>query len=404
MSSVDTSDTGPESLIRAPTRIIQAACAVSLVFLIAAFSTDLSENPGNAIIGALLSAAFCAVLYKAWPRLLSDPGRDGVMAAGIGVYVAAGLIYWPLFSANPWSSFAGLAGSLIFLLAVLAGWKEVRKAPPTALFGIAVIFLYVLASCLAPILAPYSQSAPMGGSNLLWGSELKDGGIAYLGTDQLGRDILSRLLYGARNTVGIAFVTTALTFVLGSLLGLLAASMQGWIDQTLSRVVDVLMAIPQLIFALVIFTVIGSGAVKMIIVIALLDSTRVFRLSRSVAMSIVVMDYVEAAKLRGERLWYIIYKEVLPNATAPLAAEFGLRFCFVFLFISALSFLGIGLQPPTADWGAMVRESANLINFFLYAPAMGVTPLLPAFAIALLTVAVNFVVDWFLHKMSGLKE
>lgn len=94
----------------------------------------------------------------------------------------------------------------------------------------------------------------------------------------------------------------------------------------------------------------------------------------------------------------------MPNATAPLAAEFGLRFCFVFLFISALSFLGIGLQPPTADWGAMVRESANLINFFLYAPAMGVTPLLPAFAIALLTVAVNFVVDWFLHKMSGLKE
>lgn len=404
MSSVDSTATGPEALVRAPTLTIQVACAVAFTFLVAGFAVNLDGDLVSAASGFIVAAGFCAAFYRCWPRLLSEAGRDGILAAGVGIYVLAGLIYWPQFSANPWSSFAGMAGALIFLLAVLSGWKEVRKAPPTAWFGLTIIFLYVLASCLAPIIAPYSQSAPMGASNMPWGSELKDGGIAYLGTDQLGRDILSRMLYGARNTVGIAFVTTALTFLIGSLLGLLAASMQGWIDQGLSRLVDVLMAIPQLIFALVIFTVVGSGAVKMIIVIALLDSTRVFRLSRSVAMSIVVMDYVEAAKLRGERMWYIIYKEVLPNATAPLAAEFGLRFCFVFLFISALSFLGIGLQPPTADWGAMVRESANLINFFLYAPAMGVTPLLPAFAIALLTVAVNFVVDWFLHKMSGLKE
>ena len=142
--------------------------------------------------------------------------------------------------------------------------------------------------------------------------------------------------------------------------------------------VDVLMAIPPLIFALLILTVVGTGVIKLILVIALLDSTRVFRLSRSVAMNIVVMDYVEAAKLRGEKLMYVIWREVLPNAAAPLIAEFGLRFCFVFLFISSLSFLGLGLQPPTADLGSMVRDSANLINFYQYNKLMAITPLLPA--------------------------
>jgi peptide/nickel transport system permease protein len=107
---------------------------------------------------------------------------------------------------------------------------------------------------------------------------------------------------------------------------------------------------------------------------------------------------VEAAKARGEGLWWIIRKEVLPNVSAPLIAEFGLRFCFVFLFISALSFLGLGIQPPSADWGSMVRDNATLITFG------DVTPLIPAAAIALLTVAINFVVDWALHRSSGLKD
>jgi len=115
-------------------------------------------------------------------------------------------------------------------------------------------------------------------------------------------------------------------------------------------------------------------------------------------MNIVVMDYVEVAKLRGEGLWWVITREVLPNAMPPLVAEFGLRFCFVFLFLSALSFLGLGIQPPTADWGSMVRDNATLISFG------DITPLLPAAAIALLTIGVNFVVDWFLHQTSGLRD
>jgi peptide/nickel transport system permease protein len=129
-----------------------------------------------------------------------------------------------------------------------------------------------------------------------------------------------------------------------------------------------------------------------------LDSTRVFRLSRAVAMNVAVMDYVEAARLQGERLGWIMSREILPNILPPLVAEFGLRFCFVFLTVSALSFLGVGIQPPTADWGSMVRENATLITYG------DITPLLPAGAIALLTVAVNFVVDWFLQKTSALRN
>jgi len=198
--------------------------------------------------------------------------------------------------------------------------------------------------------------------------------------------------------VGIAFVTTALAFFIGSFLGLLAATVGGWLDPVLSRVVDLLMAIPALIFSLLLLTIFGTSVVTLILVIATIDATRVFRLARSVAQNVVVMDYIEAARLRGEGLMRLIFREILPNAMAPLVAEFGLRFCFVFLMISALSFLGVGIQPPTADWGSMVRENATLITFG------DITPLLPAGAIALLTVAVNFVVDWQLHRASGLKE
>jgi peptide/nickel transport system permease protein len=174
--------------------------------------------------------------------------------------------------------------------------------------------------------------------------------------------------------------------------------LSGWTDQLLSRLVDILMAIPQLIFALVLLVIFGPSIKNLILIIAVLDSTRVFRLTRAVAMNVVVLDFVEAARLQGEKLGWIMGREILPNILPPLVAEFGVRFCFVFLTIAALSFLGLGIQPPTADWGSMVRENSTLINYG------DITPLLPAAAIALLTVAINFVVDWFLHKTSGLKE
>ena len=273
-----------------------------------------------------------------------------------------------------------------------ATMKLLRSAPWSARFGLVVIAVYVFVAFFAPVLTPYGETDIVGGEFEPWGEEF------VLGTDNLGRDMLTRLLYGARNTVGIAFVTTCLAFLIGGILGLLAAALGGWMDQILGRVVDVLMAIPQLIFALLILTILGTSIPILIVVIAVLDSTRVFRLARAVAMNIVVMDFVEVARLRGEGIGWIVAREILPNSLPPLVAEFGLRFCFVFLFISALSFLGLGLQPPTADWGSMVRDNATLITFG------DITPLLPAGAIALLTVGVNFVVDWFLHKTSGLRD
>jgi peptide/nickel transport system permease protein len=270
--------------------------------------------------------------------------------------------------------------------------KQIIRAPRSAQFGILVIILYVLVALFAPLLAPYGETQVVGDGFAPWSGEF------LLGTDNLGRDMFSRLVYGARNTLGIAFLTTVLAFLLGGVSGLIAAIKGGWVDQGLSRIVDILMAIPQLIFALLILSVVGTTATSLVLVIALLDATRVFRLSRAVAMNVVVQDFVEAARLRGEGLWWLVTREMLPNAAAPLIAEFGLRFCFVFLFISALSFLGLGIQPPTADWGSMVRDNAVLITFG------DISPLLPALAVALITVSVNFVVDWMLHKSSGLKE
>lgn len=271
-------------------------------------------------------------------------------------------------------------------------WYALKHAPLTAWFGLLVILVYVVMAVFAPVIAPHGQAEVVGGAFMPWSDKF------LLGTDQLGRDMLSRLIYGARNTVGIAFLTTMLAFTIGGLLGLLAAVLGGWVDQILSRLVDVLMAIPQLIFALLLLSIFGPSATNLVLIIAVLDSTRVFRLTRAVGMDVVVLDFVEVARLQGEGLFWVMTREILPNILSPLAAQFGLRFCFVFLTISALSFLGLGLQPPMADWGSMVRENAALITFG------DITPLLPAGAIALLTVGVNFVVDWFLHKTSGLRD
>jgi peptide/nickel transport system permease protein len=270
--------------------------------------------------------------------------------------------------------------------------KLLRQSPLSARIGLAMVLINVFAAIFAPVIAPYGETEIVGDVWMPSSSE------NWIGTDHLGRDMFTRLVYGARNTIVIAFVTTMLSFVIGSVLGFFAATLGGWTELSLSRIIDILMAFPTLIFALIALSVVGTSIPALILVIAVLDSTRVYRLSRAVAMDIAVMEYVEAARLRGERIWWIMRKEILPNAMPPLVAEFGLRFCFVFLFIAALSFLGLGIQPPTADWGGMVRENAGAITFGIF------IPLWPAGAIAFLTVGVNLIVDWFLQIASGLKD
>ncbi len=267
-----------------------------------------------------------------------------------------------------------------------------KQSPLSARIGMGIVLFNCLVAIFAPLIAPYGETRVVGD---VWESF---SGQFYFGTDHIGRDLFTRMVYGARNTIALAFITTLLSFLLGSSLGFIAAVKGGWTDQLLSRIIDIFMAFPTLIFALMILSVLGSSIPTLIFTIAILDSTRVYRLSRAVAMDIEVMEFVEAARLRGEGIWWIIRQEILPNAMPPLIAEFGLRFCFVFLFIASLSFLGLGLQPPLSDWGGMVRENAGAITFGIY------IPLIPATAIAFLTVGVNLIVDWFLHLSSGLHE
>jgi peptide/nickel transport system permease protein len=271
-------------------------------------------------------------------------------------------------------------------------WQLIMKMNWASRLGLLVVSGFGFCAIFAPWLAPYGQSQVVGD---VWEPLF---GEFFFGTDQIGRDMLSMLIYGARNMIALALLTTGCAFGLGSLLGFLAATMGGWVDQVLSRFVDVVISIPTLIFALIVLSSTGTSIFALVTVIAIIYAMPVYRIARAVAMDIEVMDYVEAARLRGEGLWWIMRKEILPNALTPLAAEFGLRFCFVFLLISGLSFLGLGLQPPLADWGAMVRDNGGGIAWgFMH-------PLVPATCIALLTIGINLIVDSVVQKASGLRE
>ncbi len=370
-------------------------------FVLVLFLQNLHADTWLAILGLVVAHLYSVIVLLYWSNLERSTAGDTVIVALTLEYMLIAIMFWDRFSAWPWSTFFGLFVVQACALLAVRFWKGLRKAPPTAWFGLVVILLYVIIAATAPIIAPFTETEIVGSEYEAWGGEF------LLGTDNLGRDWLTRLIYGARNTISIAFITTCLAFVIGALGGFLSAALGGWTDQILGRVVDVLMAIPSLIFALLLLSIFKDYSVfgltihpmvLLVVIIAVLDSTRVFRLARAVGMNIVVMDYVEVSRLRGEGLWWVITREVLPNAMPPMVAEFGLRFCFVFLFLSALSFLGLGVQPPDADWGSMVRDNATLISFG------DITPLLPAMAIALLTIGVNFVVDWFLHQTSGLRD
>lgn len=344
---------------------------------------------------AALIAASCLATYYQKRQVFMLLFSLTLVSFVLGIIGGVPALRWVTICAGLLALAAGTSYAFReFLVQITRGElaKELRTAPLTAAFGMFVIFTYAIAGFFAPWIAPHGEAEVISSAfappdeNML------------LGADQLGRDMFSRIVFGTRNTVGLALVATLLAFFMGALAGLLAAVKGSWFDQLMGRLADVIMSVPSLIFALLMLSIFGTNLGVIVIVVAIIYSPRVFRLTRAVAGNIVVMDYIEAAKLRGEGDWYLIRREILPNSKAPLVAEFGLEFCFVFLLIAGLSFLGLGIQPPTADWGSMVRENATLISFG------DITPLIPAAAIALLTVAVNFVVDWMLFRSSGLKE
>ncbi len=259
----------------------------------------------------------------------------------------------------------------------------------TGVLAVAVLAFWVAAGLLAPFVAPFGQSEIVSNSSFLGLGQ--QGG---LGTDYLGRDVLSRLLHGARTTLFLAAAATAIACVTGVVAGMAAGVLGGRWDMALSRVNDVFFGFPQIMLALLIISAMGSSYAVLIVTVGFIEGTRVFRIARSLALDIMTMDFVQIARARGERLPWIVWNEVLPNAVAPLATDLGLRFTYSILLLSALSFLGLGVQPPIADWGMMVRE--NLTGLYFAAPA----PLVPALAIFSVTLSVNHLVDLSLARMS----
>ncbi|MGY6563734.1 ABC transporter permease [Billgrantia aerodenitrificans] len=265
--------------------------------------------------------------------------------------------------------------------------KAVRrraKRPISGALGLLIVGFWLLMALVGPWLAPH-------GANALVSFEIF-GPISLeypLGTDFLGRDILSRLLHGAPYTIGVALAATVLACLFGVVLGLVAAASGGWIDAAISRTQDALIAIPNKIFALIMVAAFGSSVPLLLVMAAFAYMPGSYRIARAVAVNVMTMDFVQVARARGEAMPYIMFIEVLPNMLRPVLTDFGLRFVYVVLLLSAMSFLGLGVQPPDADWGSLVRE--NIQGLGEGAPAV----LAPAVAIATLTVGVNLIIDSF---------
>ena len=282
-------------------------------------------------------------------------------------------------------------------------FEELPDAPPrkrlklswAGKISVGVIVFWVLMALTGSFIAPYHEAEfieeDLQGNYYLDPSFLPPSAQTWLGTDYLGRDIFSRVLWGARTTLGIAFAATLLAYLTGITLGITAAVAGGWTDMVLSRLDDAILSIPTIMLALIIIAAFGSSIPLLIVLAGLVYAAGIFRIARALGQDIMVQDFVEAARARGEGLWWIITREILPNAVMPIATDFGLRLIFIILFISTLSFLGLGVQPPTADWGSMVRENLQgLGNGF---SGGAIASLAPAAAIGSLTIAINLIVD-----------
>jgi peptide/nickel transport system permease protein len=257
-----------------------------------------------------------------------------------------------------------------------------RRMPVTGLIGLAIVTFWSLMALAGPLIAPHAIGKIVDTAVFAPASRAFP-----LGTDYLGRDMLSRVLYGARYTVGVALVATLLASGTGTVLGITAAVAGRWIDAVISRALDTLVSIPSKMFALVTVAAFGSSIPVLIITAGVIYTPGAFRIARSLAVNVNALDYVQVARARGEGIGYITRAEILPNIVGPLLADLGLRFVFVVLLLSGLSFLGLGVQPPQADWGSLVRE--NIVGLDSGAPAV----IIPALAIATLTIGVNLVID-----------
>lgn len=254
--------------------------------------------------------------------------------------------------------------------------------PLSGQVGLWLVLFWLAVALVGPLIAPY----PVGrfvenevfspASARLW-----------LGSDYLGRDVLSRLIWGARYTVLLALGAAALAVLAGTSIALFAAIRGGMVDEVISRAMDTLISIPSKIFSLVLVAAFGSSLSLLLLIAAFTYIPGNYRIARALAVNLVGMDFVQVARARGEGVAYIARREILPNMIHPLMADMGLRFVFIVLLLSGLSFLGLGVQPPHADLGSLVRENISGL------PQGASAILSPALAIASLTVGANLLID-----------
>ncbi len=281
-------------------------------------------------------------------------------------------------------------------------FDELPDAPPkrklklswTGKIAVAIVVFWLIIAVVGPWIAPFHEM-DMDGDDSFLNAHSNEYGTFYLGTDYLARDTMSRVIWGARMTIGISLAATILAYFIGITLGIAAAVKGGWVDMGVSRVNDAVLALPSIMLGLIAIAAFGSSIPMLVIIAGIIYASSVFRIARALGLDIMVQDFVEAARVRGEGVWWIIRSEVLPNAAMPLATDFGLRLVFVVLFISSLSFLGLGVQPPQADWGSMVRENLAGLTYNSWAAVW------PAFAIASFTIAINLIVDDISAKSGG---
>jgi len=248
--------------------------------------------------------------------------------------------------------------------------------------ALGVILLWAGVALFAPQIIPHSVGEIV--DTDYFGPMSRD---LWFGSDYLGRDIFSRILMGARYTLGISLAAVSIACFSGIALGMTAAVAGGWVDSILSRFLDALNSIPSKLFGLVVVAAVGSSIPALIGTLSVIYTPGAFRFARALAVNVNTMDFMVVARIRGERLPYLIASEILPNILGPVLADLGLRFVFIVLLLSGLSFLGLGVQPPYADWGALVRE--NIAGLPFGAPAV----IFPSLAIASLTISVNLLID-----------
>jgi peptide/nickel transport system permease protein len=258
--------------------------------------------------------------------------------------------------------------------------------------GLTLVLLLVGVAVLGPLFAPHAPAAFAGAPYA------HPSGGALLGTDNLGRDVLSRFLWGGRSILGLSAAATAIGLFLGSLIGLVAAYSRGLLDDVLMRGMDVILAFPSIVLALVAVATIGPKLWLIVLVVGLTTMPRVARVTRGASLEIVERDYVHAAQAMGEPRRKILVGEILPNITSPLLVEASLRLTYSIGLIAGLSFLGFGLQPPNADWGLMINENRQGLTV----QPWGVV--LPVIAIALLTIGTSLIGDGVARASAGIER